>query len=66
MKATCPDNPNHKRFITVVHVAENWVVDEEGNFLETHLPDEVETTHGPNPDNTWTCAECGADANVEQ
>ena len=65
MKARCPKNPDHKHFITVAHVTQDWVVDEEGNFVEVHS-DEGETTHGPNPGNTWTCAECGAEAEVTE
>lgn len=62
MKAVCPDDPTHKRFVTVAHVVQDWVVDDEGHFI-----DEIETTetvHGPNPGNTWTCYECGAAAEV--
>jgi len=60
MKATCPNNPNHKRFITVAHVSEDWIVDEEGNWLETLQS--LETVAKPNPGNSWTCAECKAEA----
>lgn len=62
MIATCPNNNEHKRFVTVAHVCQTWVVDENGNFLEER--DMLETTHGPHPDNIWTCFECGAEAQV--
>lgn len=61
--ATCPNDPQHKRFITVAHVAEDWIVDEHGDFVEVLAS--TETVARPDPDNTWTCAICGADAKVE-
>jgi len=63
MKATCPNNVEHKKFNTVAHVTEFWVVDEEGNFLEV-AEDVGEVTHGPDPGNIWICEECGAEAKV--
>ena len=36
MKATCPNDPNHNRFLTTAHVMEEWKVDSEGNFI-SHL-----------------------------
>lgn len=62
MKAICPNNPNHKKFVTSAHVVEEWVVDESGNFVE--VLSTLETAHGPNPDNLWFCYECGTDAEV--
>jgi hypothetical protein len=64
MKAVCPKNRKHKRFITVAHVTEDWVVDEHGDFIAVHEASETEVVHKPHPDNTWTCAECGAQATV--
>lgn len=63
MKAICPNNPKHDRFVTVAHVTEDWIVDSEGNLVE------VSDTGGevvapPDPDNTWTCCGCGAEAIV--
>lgn len=63
MIATCPNNPDHKKFTTTAHVSETWLVDEYGNFLEGLGGGE--TTHKPDPDNIWTCHECGAEAKVE-
>jgi len=68
MKAVCPNNENHKEFVTVVHVIDEWVVDEEGNWIETK-GDESQTedeglVHGPDAGNTWTCHTCGAEAEV--
>ena len=41
---------------------EDWIVDEYGDWIET--VGTIETTHGPNADNLWSCAECGTDAVV--
>jgi hypothetical protein len=60
--AECPKEPSHKRFVTVAHVAEDWLVDEHGNFIESRGC--TETVAPPTKGNTWTCAECGAEATV--
>jgi hypothetical protein len=62
--ARCPKNTAHKRFVTVAHVTEDWIVDEHGEFLESGGDGVGEVTHPPDPDNTWTCVECGAEAEV--
>lgn len=64
MKAICPNNETHKQFTTVAHVMQNWLVDDEGNWLET-VEDSIETSFGPNKDNIWTCATCGSEAIVK-
>lgn len=51
-----------KRFVTSSHVVEDWLVDEFGNYIEVISTNE--TDHGPDDDNCWTCAECGAEAVV--
>lgn len=61
MKAICPKNEEHKQFITVAHVMQDWLVDEQGNWLET-VDESLETSFPPNKDNLWTCAVCGAEA----
>lgn len=62
LTAVCPNNPEHKEFITVAHVSEDWVVDEHGNFIEVFEAGEVVSK--PQPGNSWTCKECGAQAEV--
>jgi hypothetical protein len=62
MKAVCPNNPGHREFITVAHVAEDWKVDEHGNFLA--VLEQTETVAKPDPGNIWTCTVCGAEAEV--
>lgn len=64
MKATCPKDGGHKRFVTTATVQEDWLVDEAGNFIESH--GSVQTVHKPDPGNIWTCATCGAEAVVTQ
>lgn len=60
MRAVCPNDKNHDKFVTVAHVTQDWVVTPEGEFLEELAT--VETTHGPDKDNTWSCYICGAEA----
>lgn len=60
LKAVCPNNERHQRFITVAHVAEDWEVDPAGNWVCTVGC--TETVARPDPGNTWTCKACGAEA----
>lgn len=60
LKAVCPKNKRHQRFITVAHVAQDWVVDPDGNWVRT--VETTETVARPHPGNSWTCKACGADA----
>ncbi|MFF2532341.1 hypothetical protein ACFVS2_25865 [Brevibacillus sp. NPDC058079] len=62
MKAVCPNNPEHKEFITSAHVVQDWIVDESGNYLS--VAEDVQTTHGPHKENTWNCRICLAEAIV--
>ena len=64
MRAVCPNNPEHKTFVTVATVQQDWVVSDRGDFVA-----EVgtgETVHGPNHDNTGSCHTCGAEAEVTE
>jgi len=63
MLAECPHNPEHRSFITVAHVSEDWKVDERGNWIETL--ETLETVAKPDPGNEWVCFTCGAVAIVE-
>lgn len=65
MKVKCPENPEHKQFVTTAHVMQDWFVDENGNFVAV-ATECVEVTHRPDPDNVWTCLVCGAEAIVER
>lgn len=64
MKAVCPNNREHDRFITTAQVKQDWIVDENGNFIETsdNCSDILEH---PTKYNIWICEECGVEANVE-
>ena len=62
MRAVCTKDESHDKFITTAHVTQSWVVDDGGEFLEELSTDD--TTHGPNPQNIWVCAECGEEAKV--
>ena len=64
MKAVCPKNKKHNRFITCVRVEQEWEVDSKGIWIRT-VDENIETTHGPHPLNTWICSVCGAVAKVE-
>ena len=50
-----------KQFLTVAHVMEEWLVDE-NEFFQDVVTDCLEVTHKPNDDNEWTCYECGYSA----
>lgn len=63
MLAICSNNSSHKKFVTVAHEMHDWEVDEKGDFVKDLGC--VQTTHGPNKDNIWTCAICGAEAIVD-
>lgn len=63
MRAVCSKSAYHARFITAAHVRQDWVVDRAGNFLD--VVSTTETVHGPDPEQVWVCAVCGAQASVE-
>ena len=63
MKATCPKNPEHKKFVTTAHEQHDWVVTETGEIIEDLGC--LDVTHGPDSDNIWSCRDCGAEARVE-
>ena len=61
VKAACPNDKEHKLFITTAHVLQEWVVDENANFHSV-ANECIETVHGPHMENSWTCKICGAEA----
>jgi len=63
MKATCPNDPTHKRFTTVAHVMELWEVDETGDCVE--VIEQLQTSFPPDAGNIWTCIDCDVQAKVE-
>ena len=48
-------------FDTTAHIMQSWKVDATGAFVEV-LENCIQTTHGPDNDNIWTCVKCGAEA----
>ena len=64
LTATCPNDPNHDRFITTAHVMEEWRVTRHGDYIETVRG--LETTHPPDAGNSWESAVCGAAATVRR
>lgn len=63
MKITCPKNPEHRQFHVTAHVAEIWLTDENGEWLET-MEEAGDVVHQPDREDQWNCAECGEDAEV--
>jgi hypothetical protein len=63
MKAICPKNPKHKKFITTAHEQHEWVVNENGAFVEDIRC--LSVTHLPDKNNVWICKTCGTQAKVE-
>lgn len=63
MRAICPNNSDHKLFVTTAHEVHDWEVDENGNFVEDLGC--VDISHRPEPGNIWTCKICNTEAKVE-
>ena len=49
-----------KKFIVTAHVTQDWIIDENGCYIETIEPC-VDVTHYPDEDDLWTCFNCGYD-----
>lgn len=60
--AVCSKDHTHNAgFITTAHVAQDWIVDKNGNFKALSA-DATDIIASPDKSNTWTCAACGAEA----
>lgn len=46
-----------KKFFVTAHITQDWVVDENGNYIET-AEDCIDVTHYPDNDDVWQCFEC--------
>jgi hypothetical protein len=64
MKATCPNNSEHKRFTTTAIEIHDWLVDQDGEFIRDlgcsqvyEYPDKLNSV--------WTCTMCDAEATFE-
>ncbi len=60
----CPKCGNTK-FNVSAHVVQEWLVDEDGDFIES-IDDCVAVAHFPDNEDLWTCAECGYEAAGEE
>ena len=63
-KRVCPSCPDNETFITSAHIVEYWLVDSEGNWIETVGPGDVAAS--PSHGNIWECATCGNDETMEE
>lgn len=45
-------------FSVTAHVTQDWIVDGNGQFLNS-VNNCVEVTHRPDDDDMWACASCG-------
>ena len=64
MKAICPNNREHDRFTTTVHVMQEWEVDSKGEYLDV-VDDFMQISSPPDIQNIWICSECGEQAIFE-
>lgn len=64
MSAQCPKDPNHKVFRACCYLAQEVIVDQNGNVLTT-MQSAVEVQIPADPaSEPWTCTECGSEAEV--
>ena len=61
-KFTCPENTEHKRFYVTAWVSEEWLVDEDGDWIKT-TPGGGETMREPQSHDYRICATCEAETN---
>ena len=54
---------NSNRFVTTAHEVHDWLVDNNGEFVDDMGC--VEVAHSPSSSNVWTCYECGTEATME-
>lgn len=57
----CPKNPTHRKFGATAHVTQDWIIDEDGYFLEC-VQECVEVTHAPDKEDIVICSVCGVEA----
>ena len=58
-KYACPKCGRDKFHVTA-HVAQDWLVNEHGEFQET-IDECSQVLHEPDDEDVWTCAGCGHD-----
>lgn len=55
MPRYCPNDPTHKQFLATVQITVEWIVDGDGDYIETNY-DCMQDETNPNDDDEWTCA----------
>jgi hypothetical protein len=63
MLARCPNNREHKRFITTILEKHDAIVSETGKLIEEISC--VDVVEGPDSENIWVCNECKVEVTVE-
>jgi hypothetical protein len=66
MRIRCPKcYPEHTRglYMATAHVTENWILDEDGEFI-AKVEGDQEVTHQPDKEDIWTCYYCGNECEV--
>lgn len=59
MKAICPNNREHKEFISSTLIIEDWKVDSEGNYIST-TDRCIALGYNEDEEEVWKCATCGS------
>ena len=55
----CPENLDHKFFVTTAIICQDWLVEGDGEFIEVR-EECTDVFKRPRSGNNWTCDECGA------
>jgi hypothetical protein len=63
MKAVCPNDVNHDKFLTIAYEMHEWLVDEKGQYLDDNGC--IDVSVWPQKENHWQCAICGSEAKVD-
>jgi hypothetical protein len=58
MMMECPKDKTHDRFVVTAHVTEDWVVDANGDYIETFLRSDCVVIHEPDEEDVWQCFMC--------
>lgn len=57
----CPHCGNTERFIAPAVVVQDWIVDKDGEYIDTY-EDCIDVITYPDEEITWYCAECYEEA----
>jgi len=60
IKAICPKNKKHNKFVTTAHEVHDWIVNEFGECVKDLGCSEISVA--PDINNIWICEVCGAKA----